>query len=132
MQTQNNTEAPIEQWAIVEIFGHQRIAGRISEHTIGGCAFVRVDVPPIEQANGQAPIPGFTKLYGNGAIYAITFVDEITARSTAAGLKLQPVGVWDLREALEAVAPGKLQQLGYRRVDSTVAGDTDPDDERPY
>jgi hypothetical protein len=31
------------EWAIIELFGHQRIAGRVSEQTIGGCAFVRDD-----------------------------------------------------------------------------------------
>ena len=34
-------------WAIVEIFGHTRIAGRISEQSFGGAALVRVDVPPV-------------------------------------------------------------------------------------
>ena len=34
-----------DQWAIVELFGHQRIAGKISEHAVGGCSFVRIDVP---------------------------------------------------------------------------------------
>lgn len=34
-----------EQWAIVDLFGHTRIAGKVSEQVIGGCSFVRVDVP---------------------------------------------------------------------------------------
>ena len=40
-------EKAFEQWAIVEIFGHQRIAGKVTEQTIGGCSFVRVDVPAL-------------------------------------------------------------------------------------
>jgi hypothetical protein len=46
-----------EQWAIVEIFGHQRIAGRLTEQTIGGCSFVRVDVPALPQADGEGELP---------------------------------------------------------------------------
>jgi hypothetical protein len=34
-----------EQWAIVELFGHQRIAGLVTEQAVGGCSFVRVGVP---------------------------------------------------------------------------------------
>lgn len=47
-----------EFYAIVELFGHQRIAGKISEQTIAGQNFIRVDVPDTERN------PGFSKLYG--------------------------------------------------------------------
>lgn len=83
-----------EAWAIVELFGHQRIAGRITEQTIGGCNFVRVDVPEV---NGHQ---AFTKLYGQGAIYAITFVDETIARAAVDKMRPRPVTPYDL---------GKLQ-----------------------
>ena len=32
-----------DSWAIVEIFGHQTFAGRVTEQAIGGASFVRVD-----------------------------------------------------------------------------------------
>lgn len=31
-----------EEWAIIDLFGHQKIAGRISEQQIGGSSFVHV------------------------------------------------------------------------------------------
>lgn len=65
-----------EEWAVVELFGHQRIAGRVSEATIGGCAFIRVDVP-------QTAKPAYTKYFGNGAVYAMTPCDEAVARLAA-------------------------------------------------
>ncbi len=43
-----------ESWAIVELFGHQKIAGKLTEQTIGGCHFIRVDVPAFEDS------PAFT------------------------------------------------------------------------
>ncbi|EIF30919.1 hypothetical protein BCh11DRAFT_06431 [Burkholderia sp. Ch1-1] len=101
-----------DQWAIVELFGHQRIAGRVSEQTIGGCAFVRVDVPALDNPiEGKPSIPGFTKLYGQGAIYAMTFVDEATSRFTAGQLKIQPIDTWAMEQAIKAMNPERVQRL---------------------
>lgn len=55
-----------EQWCVLELFGHQRIAGFVTEATIGGCAFIRVDVPKPEEEGDL-----YTRYFGNGAIYAI-------------------------------------------------------------
>jgi hypothetical protein len=79
-----------DQFAVVELFGHQVIAGKVSEQVIGGQGFVRVDVPAIE---GQE---AFTKFYGAGAIYAITPCDEETALLSVMGLKRKPIDVWKL------------------------------------
>jgi hypothetical protein len=27
-----------DQWAVIELFGHNRIAGRVTEQVIGGCS----------------------------------------------------------------------------------------------
>lgn len=55
-----------EQWCILELFGHQRIAGYVTEATIGGGAFIRVDVPKPE---GEGDL--YTRYFGPSAIYAI-------------------------------------------------------------
>lgn len=81
-----------KQWALVELFGHNRIAGEISEQTIGGCSFVRIDVPATDSE------PGFTKLYGNGAIYAVTFVQEEIARAAAKTFRVRPVTPYEIPE----------------------------------
>lgn len=112
---EETSKAPETLWAIVELFGHQRIAGKLSEQTMGGGTFVRVDVPAIAR-EGAPEIPGFTKLFGNGAIYAINFVDERTARIAAAGIKATPIGVWDLREGLDAMGQGARENLGLLPV----------------
>lgn len=79
-----------EQFAIVELFGHQVIAGKVSEQVVGGQGFVRVDVPSIEGAEG------FTKFYGAGAIYAITPCNEETMLAAVEGLRQKPIDVWKL------------------------------------
>jgi len=72
-QSKDSSEK-FESWAVVELFGHQRIAGKVTEATIGGCSFLRVDVPKTEKRQA------YTKYYGNGAIYAMTPCDEEVGR----------------------------------------------------
>lgn len=81
-----------DQWCIVELFGHQRIAGRVTEQAIGGCNFVRVDVPEI------AGKPAFTKLFGNGAIYAMSPVSEAVAMAVANQIRAVPVSAYEIPE----------------------------------
>ena len=102
------TTEPFHQWAIVELFGHQRIAGLVTNEAIGGCAFVRVDVP---EAPGRQP---YTRLLGQGAIYAINIVSEDVARAAAATFRSEPVSVFDLPD---------LARLGHGDMQQPPAGD---------
>jgi hypothetical protein len=79
-----------EQYAIVELFGRNIIAGLVSEQVIGGQGFVRVDVPAINEQKA------FTKFYGPGSIYAITPCDELTMKAAVQGLRQKPVDIWQL------------------------------------
>lgn len=99
------TEQANEQYAIVELFGHQRIAGMISEHNLGG-TFIRVDVPAI---NGRK---AFTKLYGQNAIYGITFVDRDVALAAAEKLSLKPVTAYDLAAVTTEAVRQRLEYSG--------------------
>ena len=78
------SEQKFESWGIVEVMGHSRFAGYISEQALGGASFVRVDVP--ETDDSQA----FTKLLGAGSIYAITPTTEDTARRAARSFRSLP------------------------------------------
>ena len=51
-------QKPFDQWAIVEVMGHRSFGGRVTEQTIGGTSFIRVDVPAVKDR------PAFTKLFG--------------------------------------------------------------------
>lgn len=98
-----------KQWAIVELFGHARIAGLLTEQTIGGSSFVRVDVPEFID-EGQT-FPAVTRLLGQASIYGITFVDEATATIAAREIRYQPVSVWSLRRGLEGLPVDARQRL---------------------
>jgi hypothetical protein len=45
------TTPEFRTWAVVELFGHVTLAGEVSEQTLGGSAFIRLDVPEV---NGQS------------------------------------------------------------------------------
>ena len=79
-------------WAIVEVMGHKRYAGYVSDHIIGGASFVRVDVPD------QDGYKAFSKMFGAQSIYCITPVSEDAAKAAAGRLKEQPLTEWDLPE----------------------------------
>lgn len=109
----------LDYWAIIEIFGHVRLAGRITEAKIGGCEFLRVDVPETSEQ------PAFTRLYGQGAIYSITLVSEDVARLAAERLAEKPLTVWMpqvklLKDRIE-VRPDS-DERGYRNFED---GDND-------
>ncbi|HEY7184334.1 MAG TPA: hypothetical protein VIC84_23060 [Blastocatellia bacterium] len=65
-EANGHAQAKFEHWCLVELFGHQRIAGFVSEATIGGGAFIRVDVP---NPHGEGDL--YTRYFGPAAIYAI-------------------------------------------------------------
>ena len=56
----------IDGCAIVELMGHQTIAGHVLTSVLGSTVMLRVDVP----ARGEKL--GFTRYYGMSAIYSLT------------------------------------------------------------
>lgn len=78
------TEVPAEEtlksaWALVELFGHQRIVGRVTVDPVDFPGMVRVDVPDLLK-NGAVARAGFTRYFGRAALYSVTPVTEQTVR----------------------------------------------------
>ncbi|NLH51835.1 MAG: hypothetical protein GX459_03190 [Bacteroidales bacterium] len=106
-----------ESWAIVELFGHNRIAGKCSEQNVAGTNMLRIDVPETEKN------PAFTRLLGHAAIYAINPVTEEVATHWAKMLHCAPINAWDVREFMEK---NKLS-LNQPSDDGDSFGDPDTD-----
>jgi len=106
-----------DQHCILELFGHQRIAGKVSEAAVFGGTLVRVDVPKTTKRDA------FTKFYGLSAVYAVTPVSEEIAQAMAESLDEKPVEEWRLREALPKLA----DKIEVREDDEDVFGFDDPD-----
>jgi hypothetical protein len=116
-----NQPEKFEQWCLIEIFGHNRIAGLVTEASLGGGSFIRVDVPEVALPSG-ARIPTFTKFLGPSSIFSITAVSEETARKLAAGMQVQPISTWDIRQVVD-------EAMARRALPVTAASDgPDPSD----
>lgn len=88
---------PFEEWALVELFGHQKIAGKITEASLAGGAFLRVDVPAF---NGSQ---AFTRFFSPGAIYSINPVTEAVCRGLMEQYRNEPVSRFDLPQIADKV-----------------------------
>jgi hypothetical protein len=124
-------EQKTDQWAICELFGHSRIAGRISEQVFGGAALVRVDVPELtytEQRYGQpertVTIPAHTRSFGGAAIYSINWTDEAGAKIAAQSIKHRPIQPYGLEDTLREMSDHDRQQLLAGPV-TRIAGGVD-------
>ncbi len=90
---------PFEGWAVLELMGHRRIAGKLTEQT-GGCfaGLLRIDVP------GKDGAMMATQFYSSAAVYCITPTTEEIARAVAMRNMPEPVHEWELPKKLPAVA----------------------------
>jgi hypothetical protein len=80
----------IDCWALVELFGRQRIVGRVSTQQVGIAVLLRVDVPDLTK-DGKIVQAGFTRFYGPGAIYSLTPVDENAVHQLLPMISGEPV-----------------------------------------
>ena len=112
-----HTTEPFKTWAIVELMGHVRLAGLVSEENRFGTVMGRIDIP-------KSPDTFVTQYFGGSSIYRVTPCDEATAR--AMRQESSPVQPWmlDLKEDKEE------EQNFFDEVD---AEEMDPDGvEIPY
>jgi hypothetical protein len=64
------------EWAIVEIFGHRKHAGRTREEERFGAKMLRIDIP----LKGDPAANGWeTIYYGGSSIFSYALTDETTA-----------------------------------------------------
>ena len=82
-----------QEWAIVDLLGHVRMAGLVSEEEHFGTKMGRIDIPNVQG--------GFTTQYFSGsAVYRLTPTTEEIARAVAARSQPEPVHRWELPPAL--------------------------------
>lgn len=83
-----------EGWAIVELMGHRRLAGYVSEQEVASSAMLRLDIP------SEPPV---TQFYSASALYCMTPTTEEIARGFASRVRPAPVQRYELPAAPAAV-----------------------------
>lgn len=118
----------LDCWAIVELFGHQKIGGHVTTQLFGVAVMLRVDVPEFETSqkrygyderdpdSGRAGIeeviksPAYTRYFGAGAIYAINPSTEEFVRKMLHTMSSPPDICLDIqRKALPAPDEFKVE-----------------------
>ena len=80
MEPPKQEEQPkLTSWALVEIFGHQRLVGWMTVDPLEFPGMVRVDVPDLLK-DGKVTRSGFTRYFGKQSLYSVTPIDEETVR----------------------------------------------------
>ncbi len=97
-----------EGWCIIELMGHRRLGGWVSEATFAGSAFVRIDVPgPATRADDAiGPLLDnkfvATQLYSPQAVYCLTPCSWEAAFAAATIHQPTPIQRWELPSPVNA------------------------------
>lgn len=79
----------MNQWGILQLMGHVRIAGIISEEERFGAKVGRIDIP---RENGTFS----TEYFNASSIYRLQFTTEEVARTVAAQIENRPIYSYEM------------------------------------
>lgn len=92
-------EAKFESFGILELLGHLRLAGRVSEQVIAGTALLRIDVPAVDD------VPAYTRFFGGASVYSFSPTSEEVALRMARALRARPVQEYQLAPPVNVHRP---------------------------
>lgn len=105
METPHTDHPAFDEWAIIELFGHQKMAGHVTQAPIGD--MLRVDV------HDTADHVIYTRFINPKAIYAINPVSAEVAIAVGKQFAQPPVSRWELPQLL----PAPTEKRGGERED---------------
>lgn len=121
---QEQVQALPEMWAVIELFGHQKAAGKLSTQNLGAACLLRLDVPEITRkrerfdykANKwehfEETIPSHTRFLGVGSIYAINPCSEEIALTILRKSGAGPIQEYVVPSVRALPAPTVSQDAG--------------------
>lgn len=93
-ENQDTPQEIIDTWALVELFGHNKIAGQVKTVSLLGAPFIRVDVPDIAEQKA------YTRFYNPKSVYSISPTTKEIATAMVAECRSEPVKIYDLPKML--------------------------------
>ncbi len=97
----------LKKFAVVEMMGHRKIVGLVTESDISGGQLLRVDVI---DADGN---PERTEYIGVGSIYCLTIVTEEVAKRVAANGVPRPAWAYGSSFSSPQLQSGEYQEGEY-------------------
>jgi len=85
-----NPAEQFKEWAILEVYGHRRLAGIVSDVTLFGAPMIRIDIPDVAGEGWT------TQFYSPQAMYSLTPTTEEIARAVARSNQPEPVHRFEL------------------------------------
>ena len=98
-----NTNDSFGTWAILELMGHVKLAGFVTEEELFGGKIGRIDIPGEDGKN-------VTQYFGGHTIYRLTPVTEPVARAFAARNQPRPVYVYELQLPALTAGPDEAEE----------------------
>lgn len=112
-----------EGYAVLELMGHRRLAGWVTEQEIAGAGMLRIDV-----YDGDAEEAAVTQFYSPFSLYALTPCSEKIARSVGARTRPAPVSRYEMEPPKNP--PYREEYPGAEDAEYDMrADDHDDDDE---
>jgi hypothetical protein len=120
--SQGSEDNSYQGWAILELMGHVKLAGKLSEQKLAGMSFLKIDIParPGTAVEGEFSA---TQFINPSSIYRLHPVAEEVARAVAASIAPDPVTKWDVKALLPSPALDRAQD------EAEDYSDDDEDDE---
>lgn len=106
-------------WGVVELMGHTRLAGFVTEEEKFGTKLGRIDIPRSDDGSEAT-----TVYFGGSSIYRITPTTEPVARSIARTNQPRVVQPWELPQ-LQSAASVANDDAAMRRIGDDLASERD-------
>lgn len=107
------TKAGFKEWVVLELMGHRKLAGLLTEQEIAGHGFLRLDISTgvrYRPDGSSIEESVATQFYSPSSVYAITPVSERTAREFAQRHQPEPVTRWELPQLSPPTSPMDLDR----------------------